>query len=53
MRAVTYAVWPDGAWCSMEEQRELAGMLTCRSDDYAVKEAIGMDEGGYPVFDGD
>lgn len=45
-----WAVWPDGTECSLVEKRDLEELLTWKSDDYEVRQAVGYDETGCPVF---
>ena len=50
LRGDQWAVWPDGTECSLDEKRDLEELLTWKSDDYEVREAIGYDGTGCPIF---
>ena len=46
-----WAVWPCGTECSLDDPKELADMLSWKSDDYEIKQAQGYDESFSPFFD--
>lgn len=45
-----WAVWPDDTVCSLQERGDLNELLTWKSDDYEIKQAIGYDETSSPIF---
>lgn len=49
MDSVRVAIWPDGVWCSLDEQRDFEDLLHIKSDDYVVVDVDEWDEDGSPA----
>ena len=46
---IMVAIWPDGVWCSMEEERDFEFLLSYKSDDYYLVEVTQWTEDGSPA----